>query len=106
MKIDDLIKKYDLIADNVFDATYHFNTNGAAPSRGQTMSIVDNKVYLACTVISDPNGGILYLNWNYTPDYECEYELERLYNEFKDALTNYKKLKINQKLLELQNDFS
>ncbi len=104
MKIDDLIKKYNLIADDVFGA-YHFNTNGT-PFKGQTMSIVDNRVYLACHVISDPNGGILYLNWNYTPDYECEHELERLYNEFKDALTNYKKLKINQKLLELQNDFS
>lgn len=99
--MDDLIKKYDLIIDEY--GYYHFNTNGAAPSTGITMSIVDNRVYLAGCVISDPNRGILYLNWNYTPDYERE--LERLYNEFKDALSNYKKLKINQKLLELQNDF-
>lgn len=101
-KLDDIIKKYDLIADE--GGYYHFNTHGAAPTRGITMSIVENRVYLACNVISDPNIGILYLNWNYTSDYE--HELDRLYNEFKNALTNYKRLKINQKLLELQNDFS
>lgn len=97
----DIIKKYDLIADG--SGYYHFNTHGAAPTRGKAISIVDNKVYLACHVISDRNGGILYIDWNYTPDYK--HELDRLYNEFKDALTNYKILKIKQRLLDLQDDF-
>lgn len=100
--LDDIIKKYDLIDDG--NGYYHFNTNGAAPTNGKAMSIVDNRVYLACNVISVLNGGILYLDWKYIPNYECE--LERLYNEFKYALSNYKKLKIKQKLLDLQNDFS
>lgn len=37
MKMDELIKKYDLINDGIY---YHFNTNGAAPTKGQVMSIV------------------------------------------------------------------
>lgn len=102
--LDDIIKKYDLIDDGI--GYYHFNTNGAAPTRGKAISIVDNKVYLASHVISDINRGIRYIDWNYTPDHECKHELERLYNEFKDALSNYKKLKIKQKLLDLQDDFS
>lgn len=101
-KLDDLIKKYDLIDDGL--GYYHFNTYGSAPTKGKTMAIVESKVYLASAVIPDINGGILYISWSYTPDYE--HELERLYNEFKVALSNYKKQKINQKLLELQDDFS
>lgn len=102
-KLDDIIKKYDLIV-NFASNTYEFNPNGI-PTAGSAISLKenDNTISIARTVILDSEG-ISYTGWRQLES-PYEYQVESLYQQFLKCCRLYKQKIIMNKLDDISQDF-
>jgi len=101
-KIDELIKKYDMV--KVKEDEYRFNSNGI-PSVGLALNIVEGRIYLANEVYATPDG-INYSSWWSNKNYASHPHLRKLHKQFKKSILDYKKLRTQQKLEDIENDFT
>lgn len=101
-KIDELIKKYDMVKVKEGEYRYRFNSNGI-PTAGLALNIVEGRIYLANEVYATP-GGINYSSWWSNKNYVSH--LRKLHKQLKKSILDYKKLRIQQKLEDIENDFT